>query len=754
MKKLLLGLGIAALIFLLVLIVLVIALPKLVDTQTFRDQITEQVRERTGQELTVTGDLSISVFPWLGIRTGEIRLSQPPSVGLEEPLLLSVQRADVGVKFLPLLQKKIEISEIIFDSPSINFIETKNGSTSLDGIEQLTQSQSQEQTEQAEQNTPSSESTSGFAPAAIVIAGVTISNGEFTFDNRALGERHRIENLQLTVGNLLGGSEEQMTLSADVFAHEQEPMTVALDSAVQLDLDTQSLSLSDTNASVEQALANAKLRIDNLNVDAKMLGASGIVINIDTADLLPTALNPELAISRVAYDLANKTSENIAFSLSEPKSDLNATGSISVDLSGDVPLFKGKFAVNELVPSKLIELMAIDYQAASKDVLKTLTLSSNFGGSNNGVVLKELMMQLDQTQIEADLALVNFENPRYNFLVKLDQINLDDYIPPTQEPAASDNTENAEPLALLLPVEIFKSIKTNGTFYAGLIQAAGVKLQELNLAIASTDNTVNIQPKATLYDGSVGGEINYRAVSAEQSIIDISPSLKDVQFGNLLNDAGITDQIAGRGSLDIDIQVVDRQGQQSNQGTIGFNIKDGALKNIDIQKSLYDAQDSIDKLKGKTPRTRPADANETRFAEATGSFKLNDFVLTNNDLLVKAPLFRVNGQGSVDIETQALDYLVKVAIVETSQGQGGKALEDLKGFAVPLSIKGSFTEPKTSVDVKQLIAANTQKDVDQEIEKKKEAVNQVIEEKKQEVEEKKDEIVEDAKKKLLDKLFN
>ena len=735
MKKLLLSLGVVGLVLIVLLIALVIFLPKLVDTQTFRTQLTEQVRELTGQELSVNGELSISVFPWLGIRTGEIRLSQPPSVGLDQPVLLSVQQANVGVKFLPLFQKKIEISEVLFESPTITYIETKNGSTSLDGINQIG---AEGQADDASPASPDATDSSGFQPAAIVIAGVSINNGKLTVDNQAAGERHQVDDLTLSVGNLLGGKQEPLSFSANVIPHQQQAIFVELTAQALADLESQQLALNDVKFTVEQDSATALINLQSASVSAERAEFMKMDLSINTGELMTPVLKPELAISRAVIDLVDKKTENIAFSLIEKNLDANASGDIQLDFASGSPLYKGQFSLSELAPIKIINFFEIDYAAASDKVLQKFSLGTHFNGSDKGVSVSDLSMQLDESTLKGNVAIVNFEQPAYRFLADLDRINIDDYLPPSDPEATPEQASQSsdESMALLLPIAIFKQMNANGIFSAGEIQAAGVKLQSLNLNIASTKNTVNINPSALLYEGKMSGAISYKAVTTQRSTLDIAPKFTNVHFGDLLTDADITDQVSGKGSIDINVQVVDDNGKQSNQGTIAFLVKDGALKNIDIQEIINDTQDKIDRLKGKTPAPRPETRSETRFAEAVGTFTLNNFVLTNNDLLVKAPAFRVNGEGEVDIEQQAMDYLVEVALVKSDEGQGGQELSDLQGVLVPVAIKGDFEDPKISVDVKKLIEANTKKDVDQEVQEKKEK------------------LIEDTKKKLLDKLFN
>jgi len=63
---------------LLVLIVIAaIVLPKIFNPNDYREQITQLVKDKTGRDITIGGDLELSVFPWLGVSTGRLTVSQP-----------------------------------------------------------------------------------------------------------------------------------------------------------------------------------------------------------------------------------------------------------------------------------------------------------------------------------------------------------------------------------------------------------------------------------------------------------------------------------------------------------------------------------------------------------------------------------------------------------------------------------------------------------------------------------------------------
>ncbi len=71
------------------------------------------MKQSTGRELLLPGKLSLSVFPWIAIETGEASLGNPPGFG-NEPFL-ALKRAKLSVKLMPLLKKQLEIGRIEID---------------------------------------------------------------------------------------------------------------------------------------------------------------------------------------------------------------------------------------------------------------------------------------------------------------------------------------------------------------------------------------------------------------------------------------------------------------------------------------------------------------------------------------------------------------------------------------------------------------------------------------------------------------
>jgi AsmA protein len=46
--------------------------------ETYKAELAEQVKSATGRDLTIEGDVSLSIFPTVGIEVGEVAFSNAP----------------------------------------------------------------------------------------------------------------------------------------------------------------------------------------------------------------------------------------------------------------------------------------------------------------------------------------------------------------------------------------------------------------------------------------------------------------------------------------------------------------------------------------------------------------------------------------------------------------------------------------------------------------------------------------------------
>ena len=90
-----------------------VALLLFVDPNRYRGDIERVAKEHSARVLTIHGKLELKIFPWLALSVHDVQLSNPEGFGTQP--FMTVQNASIGVKLLPLLGKRLEVSRIALD---------------------------------------------------------------------------------------------------------------------------------------------------------------------------------------------------------------------------------------------------------------------------------------------------------------------------------------------------------------------------------------------------------------------------------------------------------------------------------------------------------------------------------------------------------------------------------------------------------------------------------------------------------------
>ena len=160
-----------------------------------------------------------------------------------------------------------------------------------------------------------------------------------------------------------------------------------------------------------------------------------------------------------------------------------------------------------------------------------------------------------------------------------------------------------------------------------------------------------------------------------------------------MRDALKQDLLDGRGDVALDVTAIGNTVsaiKQSLNGSAALNVKDGALKGINLAHSLRNAKAMVTGGARETEQAAAA-GEKTDFSELSASFLIREGVAHNDDLLVKSPFLRLTGAGDINIAEGRLNYLAKATAVATSTGQGGKELADIRGLTLPVRASGPFT---------------------------------------------------------------
>ena len=237
-----------------------------------------------------------------------------------------------------------------------------------------------------------------------------------------------------------------------------------------------------------------------------------------------------------------------------------------------------------------------------------------------------------------------------------------------------------------------------------------MKSTNVRIKLKADDGVTELAPfSANLYGGSMAGSLKVDARSTPS--IALKQDMKGVAIGPLLVDAINNDMLSGKGTLSVDVTT---QGgtvgalKKALNGRAAVNLADGAVKGIDIAGTLRSAKDKLNVLKSQT-NVEGDKSKKTDFSEMVATFIIKNGVAHNDDLSMKAPLFRIAGSGDIDIANETINYVAKPTVVASLKGQGGSDLAAMDGLTIPVKISGTFAKPSYAIDFGGLATSLAQK---------------------------------------------
>ena len=128
----------------------------------------------------------------------------------------------------------------------------------------------------------------------------------------------------------------------------------------------------------------------------------------------------------------------------------------------------------------------------------------------------------------------------------------------------------------------------------------------------------------------------------------------------------------------------------SGQGQATF--RDGAIVGINVAGMVRNVT--------WHSRVAPREARETDFAELSGSFDIENGILTNNDLWLQAPVLRVAGSGQLNLPERTVNYRIEPRAAPTLEGQGGA--REVAGLLVPVIVRGPWDDLTFAPDLESV----------------------------------------------------
>jgi len=230
-----------------------------VDPNDYREEIVQALNEETGREFSLSGELSLGVFPCCSVRTAGISVSNPP--GWPEGDFARVDSAEVSLQLWPLISRReLRVGQVAISGLMLNLISRRDGSVNW---EFATAEQPQESGSDDSEEPDASARPGDFA---VDVDGISVSNAALLYTDETHGDRIELLDINLETGRIVSGKPVDLSLSVNASGLlPDRSLKLAADTAVLLDAAAQQVELQELSVRLDDSRITGWLRLTDLN---------------------------------------------------------------------------------------------------------------------------------------------------------------------------------------------------------------------------------------------------------------------------------------------------------------------------------------------------------------------------------------------------------------------------------------------------------------------------------------------------------
>ena len=387
MKKLLIGTGLVVVLG----VVGLVALPSLIPSSVYKEKIEAQLEKELARNVTVSGDVKLSVFPVIKANAGRVEIDNPDGFSTQQ--FASMDGMSARVKLWPLLSKRVEIASFTLKNPQINLEKTASGATNWSfGEDKPTSDVSDDGPFKRDGR---------FSDIETSIGNFTLENGSISYVDKTQDTNHDLNdvNVSFSIPSL-----------ADPIKIDGALTYNDLPAEVDLELDSPRAFLNGQAAPID-----LKFKTEFAELDAKgqFLPGEDIAFNLDMSGdvsdvaklvtLLPEPIEHADLISSVNFD------GNYNFdgkTLSAKGADIRATGTnLDARFDGDAtlaekPILSGNLSLDAGDIQSLAKRFDQDIQGLA--LLESANVKASFSAEGDGFVANDIKADLKGEHITAN----------------------------------------------------------------------------------------------------------------------------------------------------------------------------------------------------------------------------------------------------------------------------------------------------------------------------------------------------------------
>jgi uncharacterized protein involved in outer membrane biogenesis len=164
--------------------------PSIIDWNGYKAEIASQVRQATGRELQINGDLDLAILPSPRLSAIDVRFANLK--GATAPHMAQLKSLQVSVRLAPLLSGKVEVESISLIGPIIELERLSDGRTNWDLVPKTENST-------ASSSSATENTAAGGQSESIRLDSIHIEDGTIIYRDSAEEMVEKIENLNLEI---------------------------------------------------------------------------------------------------------------------------------------------------------------------------------------------------------------------------------------------------------------------------------------------------------------------------------------------------------------------------------------------------------------------------------------------------------------------------------------------------------------------------------------------------------------------------
>jgi len=651
------------------LLTALICLPFFFDLNDYKGQISDIVHDATGRTLAFEGDLNFSLLPYPSILADNVTFSN--AMGFSDEPMAHVDHATVSIQILSLLSGEIQLGQVVVEGASVYLGRNADGIFNWDDLVGKAK---------ANEGKPKEEKSVGGLLILLSVAGVKVKDTRFTWDDQQSDMTIAVENCNAMIGAFSMVSTFPVEISLDVALSNPE-LKAALEMAGNASIDLEKMVFGAKEVTMN-AMAESK-SIPSGRMDAKFALADA-VLDLGSGDASVTALEV---------------------------TTYGATAHIDASAEGVTEGVKKAMAtvkVEQLNAKKVLGAHGLKLpEMSGKKAMTSVEFSAEAEYISNELIMKSVKAIVDGCSLDGKARIKFGKAPYYFARINVGDLNVDQYLPPKKKKRAkSENPEKGKPASNepLYDVEMFRKLHVDAEAHFASALVQNIKLERIKVAVKARDGVITVNPASLgLYDGRIDSAVHLDA-SKKTPITNVAVKITELDVGAAMLSSTGEKSVAGILDLECAMQTTgNRVVEMRNHltGNASFNLADGKFPGVNLFRIALLTHESG----GKGGKIEGKKEESTSFGQVSGSLTVANGVVSSEDLEVKAPGLRAEGQGLISLVSKDIDYLVKVKLVATQDGQGGAASKDMYGVMVPVRVGGQYDDPIYWVSLTEYIKA-------------------------------------------------